>query len=239
MGSLTLAEMQTEMLSAFGNRDDISEDRRIVFLNIAQMRIARLYDWNELQNSVSGTIGDAGDVTIDKFEAVPTNLRKIYSFRITDPASRTDSRKLRYTPQTQWDMQFPETEVDTAETPQFYTIWNNQFEFWRIPEKVYNYELRVLNWPTDMNKATPTQTSDLDHKDDMIISLAVSWGFLTLREMEDANRWWAIYRDMANNAVGQDVEEHEIDVRPTLSRSSLVRGDPWAEPFITHDRGSR
>jgi hypothetical protein len=237
MGSLTLTQLQTELNSAHASRTDFTEARRIVALNLAQTRIARLYDWNELQALDTGTIGDAASPATDKFEAVPSNIRRMYSFRIVDTASKSNSRKLTWVPQRQWDQNVPETEAWVTDTPVMYTIWKRttlQFEFWKIPDQSYNYEIRSAKWPTDFATASPNATSDLDNKDDMIIALAASWGFLTFREMDEADKWWKIYRNMANDALGQDIEEYEIDIRAPLEQA--IRGrtpgpEPWLDPF--------
>lgn len=238
MGTLTLSQLQTEVLAAHGNRGDYSEDRRIVALNIAQTRIARAYDWNELWAIDTGTIGDAADVTVDKFENTPTNIRRIYSFRIVDAASKQNSRKLRFVHQKHWDEEIPETEAWATETPSIYTIWkrsgNFVFELWQIPDTSYNYEIRSAKWPTNFVSTSPTATSDLDDKDDMIIALAASWLFLTGREMEEANRWWAVYKEMLNNAADQDIEQNEIDLKAPLEmalRGDLPGVEPWKDPF--------
>jgi len=238
VGTLTFTELDTELQAAHGNRDDISQARRVVALNLAQTRIARIYDWNELQSIATGQIGDNADPALDKFEATPSNIRRIHSFKIVDTASKTNSRKLQWVPQRQWDESVPETEAWSVDIPVQYTIWKRggafNFEFWKIPDQSYNYEIRYAVWPTDLSSISPSATSDLDKKDDMIVALAASWLFLTNREVEEANRWWAVYRQMADNATNQDIEEHEIDIHAPLERA--IRGrhptaDPWLDPF--------
>jgi len=233
MGTLTLTQMQSEVQASHSSRTDFDEVRRLVALNISQTRIARLFDWNELQALDTGTIGDASDPAIDKYEAIPTNIRKIYSFKISDPTSRINSRKLGFVQQRLWDMELPETEAWDTYIPTKYTIWNKQFEFFKIPDKSYTYEIRSSKWPTDLNIATPSQTSDLDHKDDMIIALAVSWGFLTFREMEEANRWFAVFKNMFSSATNQDMTEYETDIKPGIEHffNAEISGSPWADPF--------
>lgn len=239
MGTLTQSELDSELLAAHGNRDDFTEARRLIALNLAQVRIARIYDWNELQSVDTGTIGSAGVKSTDKFELTPTNIRRIYSFRIVDTASKTNSRKLRWVPQRQWDQNVPESEAWDTDTPTIYTIWKRSgafnFEFWRIPDQEYDYEIRSVKWPTDFVSGGGA-VSDLDNKDDMIVALAASWLFLTAREMEQANTWWQVYKNMANDATNQDIEEHEVDIRAPLEMrirggSPYEGSDPWRDPF--------
>lgn len=237
--ALTLTELLTEVSSAHGNRTDISEARQIVALNLSQIRIARMHDWNELWEVDSGTIGQAVPVpATDKFENTPANIRKIYSFRTVDTASKTKSKKLIWVPQRQWDEFVPESEAWSVNQPTNYTIWKRSgqfvFELWPIPDEEYNYEIRSNKWPTDFSAASPSASSELENKDDMLIALATSWLFLTVREMEEANRWWTVYKEMLSNATGQEMEEHEIDIRAPLEQS--IRGsypvvEPWKSPF--------
>jgi len=234
MGILTLTQLDTELKAAHGDRDDIDQDRRIVALNLAQIRIARIYDWNELQDIDTGVIGDAGDPATDKFEAIPARIRKIYSFKIVDTASLTNSRKLRWIPQRQWDETIPETQAWDTYIPEIYTIWKDRFEFWKIPDTSYNYEVRSAKWPLEFSSSDLDAVSGLDRKDDMIVALAASWLFLTNREMDEANNWWKVYQEMANNAVGEDIEEREIDIRAPLEqalRSGTATAVPWNDPF--------
>lgn len=234
MGLLTYTQLDSELVAAHGNRDDISAARRLIAINLAQVRIARIYDWNELQEIVTGTIGNNSDPALDKFAAVPDNLRKIYSFKVVDTSSTYISRKLKWIPQRQWDQNIPETEAWTTDIPVIYTIWANRFEFWKIPSSQLNYEIRASFWPSEFSLSYPDATSDLEQKDDMIIALACSWLHLTNRETEEANNWWKIYREMADAATGQEIEEREIDITAPLERS--IRGDsptaePWRNPF--------
>ena len=236
--SLTLTQLLSEVHKAHAERDDFTEDERIIALNFAQMRLARVQDWNELWSIDTGIIGDASDPATDKFEDIPSNIRKIYSFRIVDTASKQNSRKLEFTPQRQWDEEVPETEAWATGTPSQYTMWRRSssfvFEFFKIPDESYNYEIRSSKWPTDFASGSPNAVSELDHKDDMLISLANSWGFLKFREMEEANRWWRIYREMLTNAVGEDMSEHEKEIVPAIVRATR-RGLPsvegWKDPF--------
>ena len=235
--ALTLTSILAEIEAAHGNRGDVTEARRIIALNLAQIRIARIHDWNELNEVDTGSIGTAGVPATDKFEAIPSNIRRIYSFRTVDPADQGNSNKLTWVPQRQWDTFVPESEAWTVDQPTHYTIWKRSgtfnFELWKIPDTTYNYEIRSNKWPIDFTAGSDV-ASELENKDDMIIALATSWLFLTAREMEEANRWWAIYKEMANNATGQEIEEHEIDIRAPLEqamRGSTPTTEPWTDPF--------
>lgn len=239
MGELSYTQLDSELHAIHGNRDDFSQDERVIALNLAQTRIARIHDWNELWAVDTGTIGDAGDAATDKFENIPSGIRRIYSFRIVNTSDRSKSAKLRWVPQRQWDQNIPESQAWDTGQPSLYTIWkradNFVFEFFLIPDTSYNYEVRSAKWPTNFTTSSGATASTLDRKDDMILALAASWGFLRKREMEEANRWWGIYREMANNATDQEIEEFEIDVRAPLEMARRGQDaptvQPWADPF--------
>lgn len=233
MGTLTLTELKAELDVFMGDRDD-TDSRLVNALNIAQIRIARVRDWTELQATDSGTLSYTGVVATDKIMAVPTGLKDLYSFRIDDPDSRSNSRKLQYCPFRQWDRAIPAPEALSTDVPTLFTLWNENFELYKIPDQSgYPYEIRYSKWPTDFADASPSATSDLNKKDDMIITLAASWLYMSFREMEEANRLWSIYRNMANDAADEDVESVDLDIKPHFEKTISIQTDYWKDPFVT------
>jgi len=232
MGVLTQDEIKTEVRSALGNRTEL-DARLSTILNITQIRLARLYDWNELQSITSGSLSFTGTVSVDKFLTLPSGISKIYSFRILSSGSTIAPRKLAFVPQKRWDTEIPDAEYYTTGKPSIYTVWGTQAELWHIPGEAYSYELRTSLWPTAFDSATGSQKSDLDHKDDLIIMLGTSWAFATLREMDEADKWFGIFKNAAKNALGQDITEYERDIRPRSQETgSLPAVNPWQDPFF-------
>jgi len=225
MGTLTKSELISEISAFFGDRSDIIDSRIIRWLNLAQMRIGRLRDWQELEvlsNAASGTTAD------DKFVVAPTNIRKIYSLRLIDG---THSRKLIRKPLRHFDTTIPYPERYATGRPEFYIYWGGRFELYKIPDAAYDLKLRYIKWPTDFATSTDV-VSDLSQKDDAIIMLTVSWGMLSLRNNQDANYYWSIYRSMINEAAGEEVEGPDVDRTPDTNRPTTGAGEYYKNPFI-------
>jgi len=231
MGSLTQDELKAEIRAALGNSTEL-DSRLTTILNISQTRIARLYDWNELQEIDSGSLSYTGNASTDKFHTLPASLRKIHSFRLLKGTSNISPQRLEFIQPAKWDSIIPDSEYYTVGEPTAYTIWKNRAELWKIPDAAYAYEIRYSLWPTDFDSAIGTQKSTLDHKDDLLIMLSTSWAFATLREMEEANRWFAIFKDALQKATGQDITEFERDIKPSFEiGKELGRVNPWQDPF--------
>ena len=237
MGDLTYAQLSTELNAALGNNRLDLAARIPVALNIAQTRIARNFNWTELQDLQNGTLPFLSDPTQDKFMPVPTNLRSVYSFRLVDLTNGQAPRKLEYVQQNVWDEKIPNAEYYTTGYPSHYTIWQDRFELWKIPDIAYAYEIRFTTWPTPFTGIDSLQTSDLRKKDDAIIALAASWMFQGLREMEEAGRWWTVYKDIINDATGLDTEKPAMDILPAFEQGfGTGRGslgpNYWQDPFF-------
>ena len=226
MGTLLKSELIDEATQFLGNRADIPDSRYVRWLNLAQMRIARLKVWEELQRLNTSLV----TVISDKFITEPDNIRKIYTFRLIDGA---DSRILTGKPSKAFDTFIPLPSRFAEGRPSIYTRWAGKFELYKIPDAVYNLELRYSTWPTAFTTSSDV-VSDLEEKDDALIMLMVSWGFLSLRNIEDATKYWYIYQDMINSAAMEDVERPDIDIKPEgLSSGGMSsNNNPWEDPFI-------
>ena len=207
MGTLTLDEIKTEMRSSMGGRTDLNS-RLTVVINLAQMRIARKHRWEELEALFTNTTGFTSTPASDKYLTLPSNVRDIYSVRLIDSSN---SRKLIRVPNRSWDRKIPEPEYYSTGRPTLYTLRRNIMEFWKVPDAAYNLEAFGVTWPTAFTDASPTLKSDLDQKDDMIITLAMSWIFMTLRNKDEATKWWGIYANMMKDAVGEEIEKPDLD----------------------------
>lgn len=229
MGQMTQTEMETELKGALGNRQDLNA-RLYHFLNLAQVRICRKHDWREMSTITEGSLPFTGTKTDDRFLALPTNMRSLYSFLLVDPDSMSDSFELQLIQLNVWNKFISATDAYSRGKTSSYTIWEKKFEFWRIPDKAYLYEIRHTLWPTEFTNGGGL-VSDLDRKDDMIIALGASWAFLTLREMDEANRWWGIYKNMINDHIGLEVERPALDIKPAFETFKGGNSDYWTDPF--------
>lgn len=237
MGDLTYAQLSTEVNAALGNNRLDLAARIPVALNIAQTRIARAFNWTELQEIQDGNLTYLANPSTDKFLAVPTNLRSVYSFRLIDLTNGQAPRKLEYVQQNLWDEKIPNSEYFSAGYPSHYTIWKDRFELWKIPDATYAYEIRYTVWPTPFTGSDSLQVSTLDKKDDAIIALACSWLFSGLREMEEAARWFGIYKDIIKDSSDLDTEKPAMDILPGFEQGFGTGRGPlgpnyWQDPFF-------
>lgn len=229
MGTLILSDLKDEMRHSLGNRTDL--DARLTrILNLAQMRIARKHRWEELENLYTNTTAFTSTPASDKYLAMPSNLRDVYSIRLLDGAN---SRKLVRVPNRSWDKRIPIPEYFSTGRPALYTLRRNIMEFWKVPDAVYDLEVFAITWPTPFSDASPSALSDLDQKDDMLICLGLSWTFMTLREPEDAKKWWVIYANMMNDSVDEEIEKPDLEF-PVGMKSGVdqLGGEYWRDPFV-------
>ncbi len=229
MGTLTLDEMKTELRSSLGGRTDLNA-RLTTVINLAQMRIARKYRWEELEALFTNTTAFTSTPASDKFLALPLNVRDIYSVRLIDGAN---SQKLTRVPNRSWDKRIPEPEYHSTGRPSLYTLRRNIMEFWRVPDKAYDLVAFGIIWPTAFTDASPSAVSTLDQKDDMLITLSMSWIRMSLSEIDAAARWWTIYADMINDSVNEEVEKPDLDFPVGLKADDgALSGNYYQDPFV-------
>ena len=229
MGTLLRSELEEEVGAFFANRTDVSQTRYLRWLNLAQTRIARLNNWEELENITTDTLSYTGNADNDKFYTLPTNTKEIMNVRLIDG---DNSRKLNGYIYREFDKAIPYPQRYSTGRPSIYTRWQGRLEFWKIPDSAYSIELRTILWPTAFTSSSDV-VSDLDEKDDAIIMLAVSWGHLSLRNNDDASKYWRVYSRMINEIIGEDRERPDIDLVGFREGGDDLRsGTPWADPFV-------
>lgn len=228
MGTLTLAEIKGEIRAALGNRTD--EDSRLTTaINLSQMRIARKHRWEELEALYNRNFEITSSVYNDKFVAFPSNLRDIYSVIVLDGY---ESRKLIRVPYRRWDRVIPSPEQFSRGTPSHYTLFRNTMELWKVPDEALETIIRAVEWPTSFG-SDETALSDLDQKDDMIITLTVSWFLMTQGREDDANKWWGIYKNLMNDAGAEEDERPDLDLLPGpgAGSNSAMLAPYYQDPF--------
>jgi hypothetical protein len=236
MGILTFQELMEELESNTGNRDDMGASTDVSsrfgrFINLAQSRMARTaHSFEEFEKFSSETITNTASDD-DRFLAVPTDFKKARSLTVQDGFA---SRKLRYLSPKRFDETVPRPQQYARARPSHFTRYRDQFELWRMPDQTYTVNMRWLKWPTKLT--TVGQLSEWDQKDDMIITLATSMLYLSIGRSEDANRFWAIYRNMMSDAIAENNAQPDRDlVNWEVNAVPFSRGDPWLDPFIRSD----
>jgi len=224
MGTLTGAQMESEIKANLGNRDDL-DSRLYRFLNWAQEYIARQWNFRELQEI--DTTCDT--VASQAYISQPTGIKNLISIRVLDG---TSSRKLVYIPRREFDKWIAKPDEYTEGTPSHYTSWGSRFYLWRIPDAIYQTEIQYEKWPTEFAAAS-SATSDLMKLDQCIIHLATAHALASLKDMGGAfNYHTAQGEKLLAVAIKNDKQlfsDEEIKPDYSLSKSGP---EYYADPFI-------
>ena len=230
MGTLTLAQIKTEIRSNFAGRTDL-DDRLVIGINLSQQRIARRHKWEELESTTDETISDTGVIATDMVRALPTNTRDIHSLVVID-TSGNRYQKLRYIDNRLWDRQIVAADQLTRGFPSLYTRWRDKLELYKVQDGSYTLRSRTTVWPTAF-ASDEAALSDLDEKDDMIIALTTAYFYNSLKKLTEAGRFWAIYVDMLESAIREDNEKPDADMLPRSGvRQSASISNYAANPFV-------
>jgi len=230
MSVLTLAQIKSEVTTILGGRTDI-ESRLNNMVNLSQLRLARLHDFDELRAKATIDTVITANAADDKIVSLSTlaRYRKIYSIRLYSTNQR--SRKLKKILSKNWDRRIPEPEFYSRGIPEAYTLWGKDtMELWRVPDIVYTMHFRYSRWPNLVTDADDGNNLDLENIDDLIIHLTGSYAALSLGHMEKSNELFSIYRTLAREAIGEDDEDFERSLTgmgDSLSSSSLGYDDPF------------
>lgn len=234
MGTLALSDLRDEVKGHLANRDDLTDAQYNRAINLAQERMVRRHHFRELNFSLSHLATFAGVPATDKFLPFSAltlggrDIRSVISFIAVDG---TNSNKIiRKTPN-ELDKLVPYKEAHATFRPAYYTEWRDQFEFWKIPDKAYTYDIRLRTWALDLS-AEATK-SDLDHKDDAIINLTVSGLFNRVGEYERAGRFFGIFSDMWTDAIISEVAEPDRVIKPPQNEpGGRASAQYWLDPFV-------
>lgn len=225
MGTLTFTELKDEIRAGLGGRTDL--DARLGrFLNLAQQRLARLHDWDEMETASVVSLSNTGALT-DGDITLPT-LRELHSIRIED-GSR--SRKLVQRSPRWFDKMLPMPNYHSRDIPSIYMIWKDVVSAFPLPEKSYpTVRLRWTKWPTDLSAGgTP---SEFNQKDELLIELAISYAYRSLGNPEEAAKHEAIARRLFIEADTIDRDKPDLEMRGDASEGSQATQDYWRDPFV-------
>src|SRR3990170_1782242 len=131
MGFLTFQEIREEVMAYHTDRSDLTATRVNRAINLAQYRIARRHDWDDLKYTVLGTLsvspGDtAQDRRTDRLLDMSTllgtgfRLRDLYTFNVREPGTGR-SEKLRGLVHKDFDARFPDPDYPDRAMPLAYT----------------------------------------------------------------------------------------------------------------------
>lgn len=232
MGTLTLAELRTEVKDGLANRSEFASDNTSIdrWLNQAQVRIVRKSRFKELNTLESKTATFADVLATDKFlpfsSLTNSNPRAILSLRVRDGSN---SQKLVYIPFRLWDRRIPFPDSSSTGRPSHYTVYQKKIEFWKIPNQSYVYDIRLSLWATPLS--AEGTASELDEKDDALIAMAKYYGFMRFKNSDGAALAIAEYKDVMGDAVLEDDDNPDFDAVEPHRGGSGTSADYWADPF--------
>jgi hypothetical protein len=238
-GALTEAQLITEVTAALGNRVDlqITNQRIVNTLNLAQQRMSRFYSFPELRQDWQATGIVTGFPAVDKWLVLPVGVKVVHSFILQDGAN---SRKLIEKPWRMFDYNVPLPEFIAPEWPSFYTRFDLLAAMlYPIPLSAYAYFLRATMLPTPFASPllvgyTGSQVSDFTDKDDIIIALASAYLLRTLGRHDIAVSWEseALLRLQEAKATAEDSPDMDFSPDDFTGTTQMAAGEYWAAPFI-------
>ena len=166
--AMTLTQMQTEVRANIKRTSTGLSDSRITnWLNWGQNLAADWHTYEEMRKNFTGHT-----VASVKRYGFPTRMKDIYSLTLQDGAS---SRKLEYVYPREFDLKIPRPEQTSNGRSCFYVDYGVNFELYRIPDIVYDLNLRCSIYPIELSAAGDVST--LLRKDALICAMATMLAF--------------------------------------------------------------
>jgi len=233
MGTLNLTSLISQIKLHHANRGDLTDQIIIDKLNLVQERLARLWEWEELDTDEEVIITITSVPKDDKIITLANTYRDIYSVRLITGANTGRSRKLDYIAKRTFDKMFPEPEFNARSEPTIYTVWKDKLELYRVPELADTIAVRGMKWPDAFSSGVGSAKSNFDRKDDILIYWTVSMIWDHLGEYDRAKRFFGIASNMVDKAMDEQETKPDLEIKPAFeSGRGNVVGKYWADPFI-------
>ena len=237
-GVLTRDQLSTEICDVVGKSGNaaavsgasLTSRVNTLYLNNAQRRLARYWNWQELVSRQDAASILAG-IKSYPLETGTNNLglyrtKDIISVTLIDGANSRSLKRLSTKP---YFKRFPRPENYAQARPWVYIRYGNNLEFFQIPNATYTMQILWSRWPVDFT--TGTQTSELENKDELLITAGVLETYLALEEYQDAATWMARLKGQLEDAVGVDGDsDMEWTALPFSIGPDIMSGTPWTEP---------
>ena len=240
MGLKTLSEFRTEVKDAYADHGDLTDARVNNYINDAQTRIARAWNFREMKKLSLFTSTYAAAVATDRSLDLATagalgasvRIKHLRSIRIVTDGKE---RKLQFVPRRRFDMLDPNV-LDNTGTPELYTREGlSTLHFRPVPDQAFDYEVDWIQFPTVLS--SDSDTSLFEDKDDIITAFARYYAGSKLGYVQK-NDFLSEGRNQLAEAIRQDSDSPDDDALPRAGRQRLTGStgiDPWVDPF---NRGS-
>ena len=243
MGDLTRDQIVTEVCDIVGKSVSglaISgatlQTRVRTYLNWAQQRIARHYNFREL-TTIYESATFSSSVKRYPFSSGTNNLgltrvKDIGSIILIDAYN---SRRMTRYGRPQFEKKIPRPENYANNRPYIYVVIGQAIEVFPIPDATYSTRIVYHQWPTAF--ASSGQTSDFENKDQLLVVSTVMETYLALEEYQDASVW---YNKMLGMLIDAVKAEGDVDWEPQAEpfgpiMGNTVSGTPWTEAGATPD----
>jgi len=239
MGTLTRAILRAEVLSNLGNIPDSGDTTTRInrLLDLAQLRIARAYDWKSQETIHVAAITTGTPAADQLFAFIPSGsptplIRKIHT-AMRRVGTDTPFKLIRV-PMRQWSQLGlgSESPLTLGAATHYLLRDSGTFTFYPTPDANWTLTIRYTTWPQPL--ANDNTASSLDFQDDMLIALTTHNAFQSLGQREDAVQWFAIYSEMLQSSIREEAEEPDMAIlnRGLSERDSGVIIDPVSDPFV-------
>lgn len=239
-GTLTRDQIVTEICDTVGKSTSaisvsgatLQTRVQSYYINWAQRRIAKSYDFYELQAKKTNA-ATVADVKTYPLETGTNNLgltrpKDIRSIVLVDGSNTERSRKLEFWNYRRFDERFPRPENYPTNIPYLYTREGNNLELFRIPDDAYTLIIRYGQWPTEFSSGS--QTSDFSDKDELIITAGVLETYLALEEYADAGIWMQKFLGQLKDSI---LEEGDTDWEPQAQPFRTDHTPPSSSPWLS------
>lgn len=234
MGVLTCGELIGEVLAAHGNREDLTEERVVRALNMAQDAVAKIFRPNELEDYATEptTLTENNGVLLFA-DITPTPVKIL---RISLRPGDGRERVLTGMSFRQFKAAFPDPTVDTPNIPSVYVKFAKRVELWPIPDAEYPVEIGMRRKATALSVDDQEAFSELDMPDVLLISHAAAYLFRGFGESEKALDHERTFRQGIKETLDQEdsSEPDRIISSETARLGEIVSGSsrPWLDPMV-------
>lgn len=205
--------------------DGVSDARIQRWVNWAKDYLADLHTYEEMRVKITSISTTASDNSL----SWPTRMKDLYSATVQDGAR---SRKLTYVKARDFDRVIPRTAIYSENIPDWYVDYGSSFELFPIPDAEYNVPMRISQYPPDLVEDAECA---LLRKDALLCAIATTFGFWSLREIEDASYWGGeivvpLYE--ASLTGDHSAEDWSPVARGFGGASAVITGNWWENPFV-------
>lgn len=145
------------------------------------------------------------------------------------------SRKVVEKPWRWFDQRYPAPEWLPQGWPSIYKRFGNLITMVPAPFLQFTAMLSFTTYPARFDPTVPTQVSDFENKDDVIINKALAYFYQTLGRTDRAAYFEALAKEQLDEAIERDDNRPDIEVsRDIPAIAGAEQGPYWANPWIKY-----